>query len=100
MEDESQSEDEECFLLRPKNLRNKKLALMRKCQAESTAADSPLSQQTPCTSQDVYYKKPDTPVAVKDDQDNPTAAISSDVLEEEIIPATPQRKKRFKSRKK
>ena len=100
MEEESQSEDEECFLLRPHNLRMKKLALMRKCQAGCAGAGSPLSQETPCTSQDVYYKKPDTPVTVDHDNvssENPTVCVDA---EEEVIPATPQRKKRFKLRKK
>jgi len=99
MEEESQSEDEECFLMRPKNLRMKKLALMRKCQAGCTGAGSPLSQETPCTSQDVYYKKPDTPVTV-DPDNNPADTTNSVDAEEEVIPATPQRKKRFKLRKK
>ena len=99
MEDDSHSEDEECFLLRPKNL-SKKLALMRKCQAEGPC--SPLSQPTPCTSQDVYYKKIDTPVAADATPFLDTANKNSVKVdtEDEVIPATPQRKKRFTLRKK
>jgi len=91
--EESFSEDEECFLLRPKNLRSKKLALMKKCQAGDR---SPLSQ--PCTSQDVHYKKCDTPnSATATTAPDTTDAVDGD---EEVIPATPQRKKRFKLRNK
>ena len=101
VEDDSHSEDEECFLLRPKNLRSKKLALMRKCQADGAGACSPLSQPIPCTSQDVYYKKDDTPVAGNVFPNEATEIPSADVdNEEEVIPATPQRKKRFTLRKK
>ena len=107
-DEDSQSEDEECFLLRPKNLRNKKLALMRKCQAgglknppEGGVLISPLSQPTPCTSQDVYYKKDDTPAAaaspVLDTADKASVKVDP---EDEVILATPQRKKRFTLRKK
>eukprot|EP00092_Neocalanus_flemingeri_P003814 GFUD01004108.1.p1 GENE.GFUD01004108.1~~GFUD01004108.1.p1 ORF type:complete len:413 (+),score=155.34 GFUD01004108.1:158-1240(+) len=110
IEDDSQSEDEECFLLRPKNLRSKKLALMRKCQAAGMknspgggGLSSPLSQPTPCTSQDVHYMKDDSPATtpvpapVLDTVVQPSAEVDT---EEEVIFATPQRKKRFTLRKK
>jgi len=107
IDEDSQSEDEECFLLRPKNLRSKKLALMRKCQAggikglPEEVASSPLSQPTPCTSQDVHYKKEDTPVtAAHCDIDTDVKHSAEDAPEEEVIFATPQRKKRFTLRKK
>ena len=86
IEEDSQSEDEECFILRLKNLSSLKLALMRKCQVENAAAGSPLCQQIPCNYQDIYYKKPDTAVAVNDNLDTASAGISADDLEEQINP--------------
>ena len=74
---------------------------MRKCQADDVGACSPLSQPIPCTSQDVYYKKDDTPVAGNVFPSEATEIPSAEVdIEEEVIPATPQRKKRFTLRKK
>jgi len=96
MEEDSQSDDEECFLLRPKNLRSKKLALMKKCQAGHMGEVSPLSQPTPCTSQDVYYKKAETVIA----ENTTDTAADAFVEDDEVFPATPQRKKRFKLRNK
>jgi len=94
-DDESQSEDEGCFLLRPKNLRSKKLALMKKCQA---VEGSPHSQQTPCTSQDVYYKNETPKVVIATSASETTDNRAEN--DKELYPATPQRKKRFRLRKK
>ena len=49
IEEDSHSEDEECFMLRLQNLSSLKLALMRKFKVGNAADGSPICQQIPCT---------------------------------------------------
>ena len=83
-ERDSESDDDDCFL----NLRSKKLALMKKCReriGKSTSmAMSPMSQNTPCHSQDYVLSKSTTV--------SPGPPLSED---DEVCSATPQKRKRF-----